>query len=30
VPASDIASLVSHWNRENPASSFTNMPRAVV
>jgi len=30
VPAGDIASLVTHWNRENPASSFTNMPRAVV
>lgn len=28
VPGSEIASLVSHWNRENPASSFTNMPRA--
>jgi EAL domain-containing protein (putative c-di-GMP-specific phosphodiesterase class I) len=30
VPARDIPSLVNHWNRENPASSFTNMPRAVV
>jgi EAL domain-containing protein (putative c-di-GMP-specific phosphodiesterase class I) len=30
VPASDIPSLVHHWNRENPASSFTNLPRAVV
>jgi EAL domain-containing protein (putative c-di-GMP-specific phosphodiesterase class I)/CheY-like chemotaxis protein len=30
VPARDIPSLVNHWNRENPASSFTNMPRAVI
>jgi EAL domain-containing protein (putative c-di-GMP-specific phosphodiesterase class I) len=30
VPASDIPSLVNHWNRENPASSFTSLPRAVI
>jgi EAL domain-containing protein (putative c-di-GMP-specific phosphodiesterase class I)/CheY-like chemotaxis protein len=30
VPASDIPSLVNHWNRENPAASFTTLPRAVV
>jgi EAL domain-containing protein (putative c-di-GMP-specific phosphodiesterase class I)/CheY-like chemotaxis protein len=30
VPASDIPSLVNHWNRENPASSFTTLPRAVI
>jgi EAL domain-containing protein (putative c-di-GMP-specific phosphodiesterase class I)/FixJ family two-component response regulator len=30
VPAHDIPSLVSHWNRENPAASFTALPRAVV
>jgi EAL domain-containing protein (putative c-di-GMP-specific phosphodiesterase class I)/CheY-like chemotaxis protein len=29
VPARDIPSLVNHWNRENPASSFTTLPRAV-
>ena len=30
IPARDIPSLVNHWNRENPASSFTSLPRAVV
>ena len=30
VPAHDIPSLVSHWNREGPAASFTTLPRAVV
>ena len=30
VPASDIPSLVNHWNRENPAASFTTLPRAVI
>jgi len=30
VPAHDIPSLVSHWNRESPAASFTALPRAVV
>jgi EAL domain-containing protein (putative c-di-GMP-specific phosphodiesterase class I)/CheY-like chemotaxis protein len=29
VPANDIPSLVNHWNRENPAASFTTLPRAV-
>jgi EAL domain-containing protein (putative c-di-GMP-specific phosphodiesterase class I)/CheY-like chemotaxis protein len=29
VPANDIPSLVNHWNRENPAASFTALPRAV-
>ena len=30
VPANDIPSLVNHWNRENPAASFTTLPRAVI
>jgi EAL domain-containing protein (putative c-di-GMP-specific phosphodiesterase class I)/CheY-like chemotaxis protein len=30
VPAHDIPSLVSHWNRESPSASFTALPRAVV
>jgi EAL domain-containing protein (putative c-di-GMP-specific phosphodiesterase class I)/CheY-like chemotaxis protein len=30
VPGRDIPSLVNHWNRENPAASFTTLPRAVV
>ncbi|HUL83523.1 MAG TPA: EAL domain-containing response regulator [Gammaproteobacteria bacterium] len=30
VPAHDIPSLVSHWNRESPAASFTALPRAAV
>jgi EAL domain-containing protein (putative c-di-GMP-specific phosphodiesterase class I) len=30
VPAHEIPSLVSHWNRESPAASFTALPRAVV
>ncbi len=30
IPASDIASFATQWNRDNPASSFTNLPRAVV
>jgi EAL domain-containing protein (putative c-di-GMP-specific phosphodiesterase class I) len=30
IPAADIANFVSQWNRDNPASSFTTMPRAVV
>jgi EAL domain-containing protein (putative c-di-GMP-specific phosphodiesterase class I) len=30
IPAADIASFVTQWNRENPASSFTTMPRAVM
>jgi EAL domain-containing protein (putative c-di-GMP-specific phosphodiesterase class I) len=30
VPASDIPSMISHWNNENPAASLSNMPRAVV
>jgi EAL domain-containing protein (putative c-di-GMP-specific phosphodiesterase class I) len=30
VPASDIASFAMQWNRDNPASSFTTLPRAVV
>jgi EAL domain-containing protein (putative c-di-GMP-specific phosphodiesterase class I)/CheY-like chemotaxis protein len=30
VPARDIPSLVNHWNRENPAASFTALPRAVI
>jgi EAL domain-containing protein (putative c-di-GMP-specific phosphodiesterase class I)/CheY-like chemotaxis protein len=29
VPASDIPSLINHWNRESPAASFTTLPRAV-
>jgi EAL domain-containing protein (putative c-di-GMP-specific phosphodiesterase class I)/CheY-like chemotaxis protein len=28
IPASDIPSLVNHWNRESPAASFTALPRA--
>jgi EAL domain-containing protein (putative c-di-GMP-specific phosphodiesterase class I)/CheY-like chemotaxis protein len=28
VPANDIPSLVSHWNRASPAASLTNLPRA--
>ena len=30
IPAGDIPSLVNHWNRENPAASFTRLPRAVI
>jgi EAL domain-containing protein (putative c-di-GMP-specific phosphodiesterase class I) len=30
IPAADIANFVSQWNRDNPASSFTTLPRAVV
>jgi len=30
VPASEIASFASQWNRDNPASSFTTLPRAVI
>jgi EAL domain-containing protein (putative c-di-GMP-specific phosphodiesterase class I)/CheY-like chemotaxis protein len=30
VPAVDIAAFVDQWNRDNPASSFTTLPRAVV
>jgi EAL domain-containing protein (putative c-di-GMP-specific phosphodiesterase class I) len=30
VPASEIASFAMQWNRDNPASSFTTLPRAVV
>ena len=30
VPAADIASFTVQWNRDNPASSFTTLPRAVV
>jgi EAL domain-containing protein (putative c-di-GMP-specific phosphodiesterase class I) len=30
VPAAEIASFVRQWNRDNPASSFTTLPRAVV
>jgi EAL domain-containing protein (putative c-di-GMP-specific phosphodiesterase class I)/CheY-like chemotaxis protein len=30
VPAHDISSLVSHWNRESPAASFTALPSAAV
>ncbi|HJR71073.1 MAG TPA: EAL domain-containing response regulator [Gammaproteobacteria bacterium] len=29
IPAAEIASFVTQWNRDNPASSFTTMPRAV-
>jgi EAL domain-containing protein (putative c-di-GMP-specific phosphodiesterase class I)/CheY-like chemotaxis protein len=30
VPAADIPRFVSQWNRDNPASSFTSLPRVVV
>jgi EAL domain-containing protein (putative c-di-GMP-specific phosphodiesterase class I)/CheY-like chemotaxis protein len=30
IPAAEIASFASQWNRENPASSFTALPRAAV
>lgn len=30
IPASDIANFVNQWNRDNPASSFTALPRAVI
>jgi EAL domain-containing protein (putative c-di-GMP-specific phosphodiesterase class I)/CheY-like chemotaxis protein len=30
IPASEIASFATQWNRDNPASSFTTLPRAVV
>jgi EAL domain-containing protein (putative c-di-GMP-specific phosphodiesterase class I)/CheY-like chemotaxis protein len=30
VPAAEIASFAMQWNRDNPASSFTTLPRAVV
>jgi EAL domain-containing protein (putative c-di-GMP-specific phosphodiesterase class I)/CheY-like chemotaxis protein len=30
IPGADIASFVTQWNRDNPASSFATMPRAVM
>ena len=30
IPAADVASFVTQWNRDNAASSFTTMPRAVM
>ena len=30
IPAADIANFASQWNHDNPASSFTSLPRAVV
>ena len=30
IPAPEIASFTSQWNRDNPASSFTNLPRAAI
>jgi EAL domain-containing protein (putative c-di-GMP-specific phosphodiesterase class I)/CheY-like chemotaxis protein len=30
IPAQEIASFAMQWNRDNPASSFTTLPRAVV
>ena len=30
IPGSDIPNFVSQWNRDNPASSFTALPRAVI
>jgi EAL domain-containing protein (putative c-di-GMP-specific phosphodiesterase class I)/CheY-like chemotaxis protein len=30
IPAPEIASFVTQWDRDNPASSFTNLPRAAV
>jgi EAL domain-containing protein (putative c-di-GMP-specific phosphodiesterase class I) len=30
IPAAEIASFATQWNRDNPASSFTARPRAVV
>jgi EAL domain-containing protein (putative c-di-GMP-specific phosphodiesterase class I) len=30
IPAPEIASFAVQWNRDNPASSFTTLPRAVV
>ncbi len=30
IPASDIENFATQWNRDNPASSFTTLPRAVV
>jgi EAL domain-containing protein (putative c-di-GMP-specific phosphodiesterase class I)/CheY-like chemotaxis protein len=30
IPAIDIPSLVSHWNEVNPASAYSNFPRAVI
>jgi len=30
VPAADIVSFATQWNGDNPASSFTTLPRAVV
>jgi EAL domain-containing protein (putative c-di-GMP-specific phosphodiesterase class I)/CheY-like chemotaxis protein len=30
IPARDIPTFVSQWNRDNPASSFTALPRAVI
>lgn len=30
VPADFIPGFIDHWNRENPAATFTNRPRAVV
>lgn len=30
IPAAEIPNFVSQWNRDNPASSFTALPRAVI
>jgi len=30
IPAADIANFVTQWNRDNPASSFTTLPRQIV
>jgi EAL domain-containing protein (putative c-di-GMP-specific phosphodiesterase class I)/CheY-like chemotaxis protein len=30
IPAAEIANFVTQWNRDNPASSFATLPRAVV
>jgi EAL domain-containing protein (putative c-di-GMP-specific phosphodiesterase class I) len=30
IPAADIMNFVNQWNHDNPASSFTTLPRAVV
>jgi EAL domain-containing protein (putative c-di-GMP-specific phosphodiesterase class I)/CheY-like chemotaxis protein len=30
IPAAEISSFVTQWNHDNPASSFTALPRAVV
>jgi EAL domain-containing protein (putative c-di-GMP-specific phosphodiesterase class I) len=29
VPAPDVPSIVHHWNEDNPAATYTGLPRAI-